>query len=133
MRHILAILFAVLFAVTAEAAEKTTFAAKIGPDGVQRVDILAGRYYFTPNHIILKVKVPAEVSIRKEPEIVPHSFVIQAPEAGMDIHESLSAEAKVVKFTPTRTGSYPFFCDRKLLFLPSHRQEGMEGTIEVTE
>jgi hypothetical protein len=27
-------------------------------------------------------------------------------------------------------GIYLFYCDKKLLFLPSHREKGMEGRLE---
>ena len=30
-------------------------------------------------------------------------------------------------------GRYAFYCTNKLLFMPSHRQQGMEGVIEVVE
>ncbi len=42
-------------------------------------------------------------------------------------------EAKVIRFTPTRVGSYPFYCNKKLLFFESHREKGMEGILEVVE
>jgi hypothetical protein len=40
---------------------------------------------------------------------------------------------KVIKFAPTKTGIYPFFCDKKFLMFKSHRERGMEGTLEVVE
>jgi len=114
-------------------AQKKQFVATVGKDGVQKIEVLAGEYFFDPNYIVVKVNVPVEIKIKKEPSIVSHTFVIKAPDAGMDIHESLSSEPKIVKFTPTKTGTYPFYCDKKLLFFESHREKGMEGTIEVTE
>jgi plastocyanin domain-containing protein len=115
------------------AAEEKKFVATVDKDGVQRIEMLAGEYFFDPNYIIVKVNVPVEITIKKEPYIVPHAFVIKAPDAGMDIHESLSSEPKIIKFTPTKTGKYPFYCDKKFLFFESHREKGMEGTIEVTD
>lgn len=113
-------------------AEKI-FKAAVGDDGIQHVDILGGGYFFTPNRIIVKVNVPVELKIRKESGIVPHNIVIKAPEAGIDIDISLSDESKIVRFTPTKTGTYPFYCNKKLLFFESHREKGMEGTLEVTD
>ncbi len=113
--------------------EEKVFKAVIDKDGVQRVDIVGGSYFFTPNHVIVKVNVPVELKIRKESGIVPHNFVIKAPDAGIDIDESLSSDPKIIKFTPTRTGKYPFYCSKKLLFFESHREKGMEGTLEVTD
>ncbi len=105
--------------------------AIIDKDGIQRVNMLAGSYFFDPDHIIVKVDVPVEISIKREPGITPHDFVIKEPEAGMDISETLSTEPKIIKFTPKKPGSYPFYCSKKLLFLKSHREKGMEGIIEV--
>ena len=113
--------------------QKNVYTATIDSDGVQRIEVLAGEYFFNPDHIIVKVNVPVEVRIRKEPGIVPHDFVLRAPEAGMDILESLSSEPKAVRFTPAKTGTYQFFCDKKLIFSKSHREKGMEGTMEVRE
>lgn len=108
------------------------FRAVIGADGVQRVDILAGSYFFRPNHIVVTVNRPAELKVRKEPGIVPHNIVAKSPEAGFDFDVSLESDPQVIRFTPTKTGSYPFYCDKKLLFFESHREKGMEGILEVT-
>ena len=113
--------------------ENKQFIASIDQDGVQRVEVLAGEYFFDPNYILVKVNVPVEIKIKKEPTIVPHSFITKAPEAGMDIYESLSSEPKIIRFTPTKVGKYPFYCDKKFLFSKSHREKGMEGVIEVIE
>ncbi len=114
-------------------AERKEFTATVDRDGVQRVSILGGSYFFNPNDIIMKVNVPVELKIKKEPGIVPHNFVLHAPEAGMDVKVDLGTEPTVVRFTPTKTGKYPFSCDKKVLFFESHREKGMEGVIEVRE
>jgi plastocyanin domain-containing protein len=113
--------------------EQKRFVASIDQDGVQQVEILAGDYYFNPNDIVLKVNVPVELKIRKEPGITPHDIIIKASEAGMDINEEISTEPKIIKFTPTKIGKFPFYCDKKFLFFKSHRERGMEGIIEVTQ
>jgi plastocyanin len=115
------------------AEEKKVFTAVVDKDGVQRVAVSGSEYYFDPNYIIVKVKVPVEMTVKKEPSIAPHNIVISASEAGMDVRESLSTEPKVIRFTPAKTGKYPFYCDKKLLFLKSHKDRGMEGIIEVVE
>ena len=105
--------------------------AVVDKDGIQRVNMLAGNYFFDPNHIIVRIDVPVEIIIKREPGITPHDMVIKAPEAGIDISEALSTEPKTIKFTPKKPGTYPFYCSKKLLFLQSHREKGMEGIIEV--
>ena len=54
--------------------EKRTVAA-IGADGVQRVDVLGGSYFFDPNVIVVKVNVPVELRVRKEPGATAHNIV----------------------------------------------------------
>jgi len=51
----------------------------------------------------------------------------------IEVEESLSSEPKTVRFTPTKTGVYPMYCSKKLLFFASHREKGMEGELEVVE
>jgi len=111
--------------------EESVVKAVVGTDGVQRIEMVGGSYFFRPNHVIVKVNTPVELKLRKESGIVPHDIVLKAPEAGIDFSLSLSEQPQIVRFTPTRTGSYPFYCDKKLFFFPSHREEGMEGTLEV--
>ncbi len=135
MRTIYSIMIILLIAgaVTAAEKEKKVFKTVVDKDGIQRVAIFAGSYFFDPDYVVVRVNVPVEVTIRKEAEITPHAFVIDAPEAGIHIKESLSTEPKVIKFIATKAGKYPFFCDKKLLFFKSHRERGMEGVLEVTE
>jgi len=128
------LILSLFFSVGVAEAQKKQFVATVDKDGVQRIEVLAGEYFFDPNYIIVKVNVPVEIKIKKEPTIVPHDFVIKAPDAGIDITESLSnREPKIIKFIPAKTGKYPFYCDKKFLFFESHREKGMEGTIEVTD
>lgn len=128
----LAALFSLLVTPLAM-AEEETFRAVTDADGVQRVEVLGGGYFFKPNHIIVRVNLPVELKVRKEGGIVPHDIVIDSPEAGMKVRESLSSDQKVITFTPTKVGRYPFYCSKKPPFFKSHREKGMEGVIEVVE
>ena len=123
----------ILFGMNAAAAEKKEFMAKTDPDGVQRVEILAGSYFFDPNTIIVKVNVPVELKIRKEPGMIPHDIALRAPEAGIDFQQELKETPETIKFTPTKIGIYPFTCEKKVLFFGSHKDKGMTGTLEVRE
>ncbi len=51
-------------------------------DGVQRVEVVAGSYYFDPDHIVVTRGIPVELKVRKEPGIVPHNLVINGKEDG---------------------------------------------------
>jgi len=105
--------------------------ATVGADGVQKVEIIGGEYYFDPNYIVVKVNVPVELDVKKAAGYVPHNIIVKAPEAGIDFNIDLSKELKPVKFTPTKVGKYPMYCDKSLLWFKSHRDKGMEGMIEV--
>jgi len=117
------------FADETEPAAPTV--AAIGPDGKQHVAVLGGSSFFRPKHIVVKVNVPVELSVRREPGIVPHTFVLKIPEAGIAIDESIGTAPKVFAFTPTAVGKFAFYCRNRLLFFKSHRDKGMEGVLEV--
>jgi plastocyanin domain-containing protein len=127
------VILLLLCASYAGGVERKEFTASVDKSGVQRVEILGGSYFFDPNYIIVKVNVPVELKLRKESGITPHNFILQAPEAGMNINVDLGTDATLVAFTPTQIGTYPFFCDKKLPFMAGHRERGMEGVLEVRE
>ncbi|HSF21739.1 MAG TPA: quinol oxidase [Burkholderiales bacterium] len=118
-------------AVSCAQEQKEVYVAKVDPDGVQRVRIEAGSYFFKPGHIVVKVNVPVELLASRESGVTPHNLVIKAPEAGIALDEELATEPKRIAFTPTAVGKYPFHCGKKLLFFASHRERGMEGVLEV--
>lgn len=127
---------ALLFCLVAAAiafGEEQTFQATVGADGVQHVTMVGGSYFFTPSHIIVRALIPVQITIRKEGGIIPHDIVFNSPEAGINAKEELSKESKTITFTPTKTGSYPFYCDKKPPFGKSHKERGMEGILEVVD
>ena len=122
-----------LFMSAAWGAEtKNIYKATVDSSGVQKIEMLGASYYFKPNDIIVKVNVPVEITIKKEPGAAPHDIVLHAPEAGIDFNVELGTDPKVIKFTPTKVGKYPFYCDHRFLFW-SHRAKGMKGVLEVVE
>jgi plastocyanin domain-containing protein len=112
---------------------ETVYRASPAADGVQHVGIEGGAYFFKPPRVIVKVNVPVELTVSVGRSVIPHSFVIQAPEAGIAVDENLSSQAKTIRFTPTVAGSYPFYCRNRLLFFESHREKGMEGVLDVVD
>jgi plastocyanin domain-containing protein len=117
----------------AQDATEKRVVATVDTDGVQRVEITGGSYYFDPNVIVVKVNVPVELKVKKAEGGTPHNIVLSAPEAGIDFSESLSTEPKIIKFTPTKMGKYEFACTKKLPFSKSHKDRGMHGVLEVVE
>lgn len=128
-----AVLWALLAAPVGAQESPPAFRAVIDADGRQRVRILGGSYFFRPSHVIVKAGAPVELSVSLEPGIVPHSLVLKAPEAGIEIDASLGTDPKTFVFTPAAAGSYPFYCGNKLLFFESHREKGMAGVLEVVD
>lgn len=114
-----------------EAQPETAYRPVVAADGVQRATIGGGSYFFRPNHVIVRVDVPVELTVSVEPGLIPHTFVIYAPKAGIAVDQRLSVDAKVIRFTPTATGSYPYYCKNRLLFFKSHRDKGMQGVLDV--
>ena len=114
------------------AQQESRFVATVGPDGVQRVEVNGGSYFFKPNVIVVKVNVPVELVVRKTGQ-GSHDICLQAPEAGIDFKESLGDQPKTIKFTPTKVGKYPFWCTHKIPLSKSHRDRGMSGVLEVVE
>lgn len=106
----------------------------LGADGVYRAEIVVDSYSYKPDHLIVTVGHMVELTLKSVTFIVPHNFVIKAPELGVEVSQDVPAGRTVtVQFTPTGTGKMEYYCDKKLLFFKSHKEKGMVGTLEVRE
>jgi plastocyanin len=104
----------------------------VDADGVQRVTIVGGSYFFRPNDVIVRAHVPVELTVSAEPGVVPHSFEIDAPpQAGIAVHTELGTTPRTFRFTPQQPGRFAYYCTHRLLFFGSHRARGMEGVLDV--
>ncbi|MXN77585.1 quinol oxidase [Burkholderia sp. 4701] len=117
----------------ARAADDAPVHVPVDADGVQRVAIVGGSYFFRPDHVIVKARVPVELTVSSEAGVIPHNFVIDAPQAGIAVRAALATTPKTFRFTPTHAGRFAYYCTRRLLFFKSHRDRGMEGVLEVEE
>lgn len=113
--------------------QEKRFVAPLDADGVQRAEMVGGEYFYDPNYIVVKVNKPVELKVKKAAGYIPHNLIAKAPEAGIDFNIDLKSEVLTVKFTPTKVGKYPIYCDKSLLWFKNHREKGMEGLIEVVE
>jgi plastocyanin domain-containing protein len=105
---------------------------KADQDGVQRVRVVAGGYFFKPSHIVVKANTPVEILASRESGMVPHDLVIDAQGAGIAVKQDLATEPRSIRFTPTKPGKYAIYCSKKPpLGGASHRERGMEGVLEV--
>ncbi|HEY5594007.1 MAG TPA: cupredoxin domain-containing protein [Nitrospiria bacterium] len=129
-RLVVLILFFFIAAGTGESAEPME--AKPSEDGVQRAEIVVDTYSYKPDHLIVIAGRPVELTLKSVTIIVPHNFVIKAPEIGVEINKEVPAGKTVkVQFTPMMTGKAEIYCDKKLLFFKNHKEKGMVGTLEV--
>lgn len=113
--------------------DRMVYQSIIAADGVQHIRIEGGSYFFQPNHLIVHVNVPVELTVSVERGLIPHTIVIHAPEAGIEVDQNLSSDAKTIRFIPTAVGKYHFYCKNRFLFFKSHREKGMQGVLEVVE
>lgn len=113
--------------------QEKRFVAAVDVDGVQRVEMVGGEYFYDPNYIVVKVNTPVELKIKKTAGLVPHNLIARSPEAGIEFKLDLKKDLRTVKFTPTRIGKYPIYCDKSFLWFKTHQERGMEGMIEVVE
>jgi hypothetical protein len=130
MRTAIVLAFALLLAGCASGVSRPMqeVTARVEPDSVQRVRLVAHSYYFEPNRIVLKAHVPAELIIHNAALFVPHGFVCRAPEGGLDLKAKLGMfhGTKRLRFVPGIPGEYSFYCP-----VGSHMKHGMTGTLAV--
>jgi len=104
----------------------------VAADGVQRATVTLDSYSYSPNHLIVEAGKPVELTLTSVTTITPHNFIIKDPAGSLSIEQDVSAGKTVtIKFTPTQPGTFPIYCDKRLWPLPSHRDKGMEGKLEV--
>ncbi|TAM46729.1 MAG: quinol oxidase [Gammaproteobacteria bacterium] len=124
---------ALFVAALSPAASGERVEASVDNDGIQRLSVLAGGYFFRPDHIVVKADRPVELAVSKEPGLVPHAIALRIPAEKIDLDEDLGTEPRTIRFTIRQPGRYDFSCSKKLLFFESHREKGMEGVLEVVE
>jgi plastocyanin len=110
----------------------TVTAVTRGQESPQELSLSLGDYHFTPDSLEVKAGRPVVLTLTNTDTLTPHNFTLREAAAGLDIDTNVSAgSTSVIEFTPVKPGTYPFFCNKKLLFMKSHRERGMEGTLRV--
>lgn len=100
---------------------------------MQQIDVVVDSYSFEPQEITVKANIPVQLRLRSVTSIIPHNISMSYPEAGMEIDEDVgSGNDKTIEFTPTKTGRYEFYCNKKSIFA-NHKKKGMTGTLIVVE
>ncbi len=104
----------------------------ISPDGVQRTTVILDSYSYSPNHLVVEKAKPVELNLTSITMITPHNFILKDSDGSLLVEQDVGAGKTVVaRFVPTQPGLFPFFCDKRLWPMPSHRDKGMEGILEV--
>jgi len=103
-----------------------------GQASPQAISLSLGDYHFTPDSLEVQAGRPVVLTLTNTDTLTPHNFTLQDAATGLDIDIEVSAgSTSVIEFTPVKPGTYTFFCNKKLLFMKSHRERGMEGTLRV--
>lgn len=101
-------------------------------DDTQIVDVKLDSYRFTPDRIVVQANRPVTLRAANVAGFIPHSLVIRAPEAGIDVNLVVRAgKTGEASFTPTTPGTYEMICDKQPPIGPSHRDKGMHGVLVV--
>ena len=104
----------------------------VATDGVRRAAVTLDSYSYSPNHLIVEAGRPVELTLTSVTTMIPHNFIIKDPAGSLSVEQDISAGKTVtITFTPPQPGIFPIYCDKRLWPLPSHRDKGMEGKLEV--
>jgi len=122
----------VTIAVATEPSQSGPMVIPFATDGVQRAAITLDSYSYAPSHVIVEAGNPVELTLTSVTTLIPHNFIIKDPAGGLSVEQDVGAGKTVtITFTPAQRGTFPIYCDKRLWPLPSHRDKGMEGTLEV--
>lgn len=101
-------------------------------ESVQTATLNIGDYQFTPDTIEVTAGYPVILTLINNDSITPHDFILDDMASGLNIDINISAgKTANVEFTPNIPGSYTFYCSKKLPFMKSHREKGMQGILIV--
>lgn len=125
-----------MLAALAFGAEPTSigppFIVPVDADGVQRTTVILDSYSYAPAYLIVEKGKPVEFTLKSVTTLTPHNFIIKDPAGSLAVEQDVSAgKTATLKFTPMQSGTFPIYCDKRLWPLPSHRDKGMEGKLEV--
>ncbi len=91
--------------------------------GVQRIDMDLGDYQFHPKTVSIAAGTSAELILTNRDLITPHNFIVEAPEAGMEVNLDVSAgESATIVLRPTRSGIYTFLRQAASVFRKPPRE-----------
>ena len=125
---------ALLLLVTMPGVRLSAAVSMVEPDdrGVQHATITMDSYSYSPNELSVQAGKPVELTLHNAATLIPHSFVLEDPAAGLHVRTEVSAgESQAIRFTPMHSGTSAFYYEKKLLFFKSHPERVQEGRLEV--
>ncbi|SEF99474.1 quinol oxidase [Thauera chlorobenzoica] len=126
------ITFSVLVGNAPATAAEPAAVAVSGADGVQRIAIVGGSYFFRPARIVARSAPPLEIMVSMESGLIPHRFVLEAADGRVLADVPLAEQPQTLRFE-LPAGEYAFHCPNRLLFFSSHRERGMSGVLRIEE
>jgi len=100
---------------------------------IKVIEVALGGYRFMPQEIQLMADQPAILHLVNTDAVTPHNFSMKTSVGAQDIDvDVLGGESVDVQLAPLPAGRYTFYCGNKLLFMKSHREKGMEGSLIVS-
>ena len=128
----LTIAFMTVIEAADSSPEDMPMVVQVSPDGVQRAAVTLDSYSYSPRYLVVEHGKPVELTLSSVTTITPHNFIIHEPSSGLLVEQDVGAGKTVVaRFVPTQAGRVVFYCDKRLWPMPSHRDKGMEGILEV--
>ena len=101
-------------------------------NAVTVIKLELGGFHFIPQEIQISENQPAILRLVNTDSVTPHNFTMKtssdSPAIDVDV---LGGESVDVQLPPLPSGHYTFYCGNKLLFMKSHREKGMEGSLIV--
>lgn len=96
------------------------------------IRIVLGDYHFMPAELQLVAGQPVILQLVNTDTFTPHNFTLEDPDQGLDTDvDILAGETVEVHLMPLWPGRHTFYCSNQLLFMDSHREKGMEGSLIV--
>jgi len=96
------------------------------------IEVTLGDYRYMPKDIQLLVNQPVILHLVNVDSFTPHNFTLEDASDGLDVNIDIPAGESVdVNLMPLVTGSHTFYCRNKFLWMDSHREKGMQGTLTV--
>ena len=106
--------------------------ARAADSSSSTITIKLGDYRFSPDHIELVAGQPVRLVLINTDGVTPHNFTLKNKAGDLDLEVNVAAgKTREIEFVPQTPGTYDFFCNKKLPFMKSHRDRGMQGSLGV--